>query len=110
MPLFEYECKTCRVRFTLLVGVVADERPLVCPKCGGTHARKLVSRFALAQNEDDRLDALADRMERMGDDADPRMMREMARELGQASDDDMGDEMEEMLDSEMMGDEAGDDV
>lgn len=102
MPLFEFRCNECRKRFTVLVGVVADTKPMECTHCGSKNATKLISRFARVRSEDDRLDELADRMDAVGDD-DPTAMREMAREMGKAMDDDMSDEMEQMFEDDLAG-------
>jgi hypothetical protein len=53
--------------------MVADDGETKCPSCGGDKTQKLVSRFARYRSEDDRIEALADRMETMAD---------MAGELG----------------------------
>jgi putative FmdB family regulatory protein len=45
MPLYEYECSTCRHRFEMLV--FASTVP-ACPKCGSGSLQKLPSAFAVA--------------------------------------------------------------
>lgn len=74
MPLFEYECRKCGKRFSLLVGVTAEKARLACPKCGSRQARKLISRIARTpRGEDDLDDDLGDLDEEMpdlGDDDD----------------------------------------
>lgn len=42
MPIFEYECNKCGVKFEEII--LADETP-TCPKCKSTDVYKLVSRF-----------------------------------------------------------------
>lgn len=79
-----------------------------CPHCGSVDTSKLVSRFARYRSEDDRIDALADRMETMGDPESPSQMREMMREMGRAMDDDVSDEIEEMFEADMEGDISDD--
>ena len=59
MPLFEGRCDDCKRRFTLLVGMTAQAVEQACPR-GGTHLRKLISRFAVARSEEDILDRVAD--------------------------------------------------
>ena len=77
-----------------------------CSHCGSTNVSKLVSRFARYRNEDDRIDALADRLETMGDPDSPAEMRSMMREMGKAMDDDVSDEMEELFEQDMNDPEA----
>lgn len=74
-----------------------------CPHCGEKDARRLVSRFARYRTEDDRIDAMADEIEMMGEPESPAEMRRMVREMGSAMDDDMADEMEEMLEADLEG-------
>ncbi|MBN1908703.1 MAG: zinc ribbon domain-containing protein [Pirellulales bacterium] len=40
MPLYEYECRGCGVKFEFLVH--GDDRP-ACPSCGGEDLTKLLS-------------------------------------------------------------------
>lgn len=44
MPLFEYHCRRCSLRFETLV--IGSERP-VCTTCGSANLEKLVSTFAV---------------------------------------------------------------
>ncbi|MEP0764926.1 MAG: hypothetical protein HRF45_00070 [Fimbriimonadia bacterium] len=105
MPLIEFLCRRCGHRFSQLLGVTADSQVEPCPKCGSTDLVRAVSRFRPARSEEDRLDELADRIETMGEPESPREMRELAREMGKALDDDMSDEMEEMLETDAGEDE-----
>lgn len=83
------------------MGMTAEPDEEVCPRCGGRDLRKLVSRFRKGRTEDERVDAIADRLEEMGEPESPSAVREMVREMGKAMDDDMGDEMEEMFEADM---------
>ena len=60
MPIYEYHCADCRRTVSLLVMRISDPAPPVCPRCGGTQLRRLMSRFATVRSEEDRLDSLAD--------------------------------------------------
>jgi putative FmdB family regulatory protein len=53
MPLYEYRCKECGRRYTLLVGVTAEKPKRACPRCGSPKATKLISRIAPIVREDD---------------------------------------------------------
>ena len=96
MPLFEFRCDDCRRRFTLLVGMTAEVAKQVCPKCGGTKLRKLVSRFAVLRTEDDMLDDLAD-PSGLGDPEDPKAMADWMRRVGREMGEDLGDDFEELV-------------
>ncbi|MFZ4508131.1 MAG: FmdB family zinc ribbon protein [Fimbriimonas sp.] len=106
MPVYEYRCNTCARKFSALIGMVAQPDDGRCPHCQSADTAKLVSRFARYRSEDDRIDAMADRLEGMGEPDSPAAMREMVRELGKAMDDDASDEMEEMLESDLAGSDS----
>lgn len=103
MPVFEFRCEECGKRFNALIGMTAESNDEACPHCGSKRTRKLVSRFARVRSEDDRIDALADQLETMGEPDSPSEMRQMVREMGKAMDEDMADDMEEMFEADMAG-------
>jgi putative FmdB family regulatory protein len=107
MPIFEYRCKGCGRRFSVLVGVVANSDPLECPRCHGTDLVKLVSRFARPRSEDEILDSLAD-PSNLGDldENDPKSIARWMKKMGKEMGEDFGDEFEEALEeAEAEGDE-----
>jgi putative FmdB family regulatory protein len=69
MPLYEYRCKECERKFSLLVGVTAEKPKRQCPRCGCRKATKLISRVAPIVRGDD-LDDDLDGNGDMGDDFD----------------------------------------
>lgn len=83
--------------------MVADANSDACTHCGATQNDKLVSRFQRLRTEDDRLDAMADEVERIGEPESPSQMRELMREMGKATDEDFSDEMEEVFETDMAG-------
>jgi hypothetical protein len=83
--------------------MVVGDSDVSCSNCGSSQVQKLISRFVRGRSEDDRIDEMADRLESMGDSETGSEMREMMKELGRASDEDMADEMEEMFESDMEG-------
>jgi hypothetical protein len=83
--------------------MTADSSDSKCPHCGSARNTKLVSRFARYRNEDDRIDAISDRLDLMGEPDNPAAMREMVREMGKAMDEDVSEEMEEMFETDMEG-------
>ena len=103
MPVFEFRCGDCGVKFSALVGMTAERDDLSCPKCSSKNASRLVSRFARLRTEDDRIDEIADGLEGMGDPDSPAQMRRMVREMGKAMDDDVSDDIEEMLEADLEG-------
>ena len=105
MPLFEFRCRQCSKRFTALVGVVARSKAPACPACGSGDLTKLMSRFGSPRSEDKVLDDLAD-IDKVGDMDDPKKIKKWIREMGKSMDEDMGDEIEEMFESEEDAGEA----
>jgi len=112
MPLYEYVCQHCAKQFTFLAGMIADNTDARCPRCGAADLKKLMSRVARGRSDDDRMEAMADKLE--GADLENprdlrRFAREMGREMGAETGEDMSDEMEELIEAEARGelDEGG---
>ena len=57
MPIYEFECLSCRCRFQNLVMKESEEKKLLCPKCGSVKKRRLISRVAYHVSERDRVAA-----------------------------------------------------
>lgn len=106
MPVYEFRCQACSKKFSLLMGMTAEPDGEACPHCGSRDISRLVSRFARLRNEDARMDEVVDRLETMNDPDNPSEMRQMAREIGKAMDEDVSEELEEMFESDL---ETGDD-
>jgi putative FmdB family regulatory protein len=101
VPIYEYTCQNCQRRVSLLWRSFADAqtREAVCPRCGGSHLTRLISRVSVVRSEESRLDTLADPTSLGGlDENDPkslaRFMRKMANETGE----DLGPEFTEVVD------------
>ena len=47
MPIYEYLCPACNRVFNFLVKSLSSQKQAVCPKCGGTDMRKMVSKFSV---------------------------------------------------------------
>jgi len=106
MPLFEYRCLDCRRRFTVLVGMVAQATATACPRCGGTRAQKLISRFAVARSEDDLLDDLANPTH-LPDEDDPRAVAQYLKRIGKEMGEEVGDDFEEMIEEAVHEERSG---
>ena len=83
--------------------MVSGADDTACPNCQSQNTSKLVSKFARYRNEDDRIDAIADRLEFMNEPESGSDMREIVRELGKATDDDVSSDLEEMFEADMEG-------
>jgi putative FmdB family regulatory protein len=106
MPLYEYSCRDCSKQFTFLAGVISDNSDATCPRCGSQNLAKLISRVARGRSDDERMEAMAERMETKDLD-DPGSLRQFAREMGRElsaeTGEDVGDEMEAMIEAEARG-------
>jgi putative FmdB family regulatory protein len=110
MPIYEYRCRKCRKRFSVLTLRVSERAVVECTQCGSHAADRLMSRFAMPKSEAARLDALADPGS-LGDlDAeDPKSVSRWMRKMGSEMGDEMGGEdLDEMVDEIETGG-AGDD-
>ena len=108
MPIHEYQCADCRRQVSLLVMRISSPEPPRCPRCGGEHLTRLLSRFATVRSEDDRLESLADPSQ-LGDldENDPRSvarwMKKMGSEIGEDSGEDWGEMVDEAVEQEEVG-------
>ena len=57
MPIYEYRCHSCKKRFQSLIIKREEEETLICPECGGSDLKKLISLVAYHVSEQDRLGA-----------------------------------------------------
>ena len=97
MPIYEYRCRGCAKKVTVLTLRISETVSPACEHCGGHDLVRLMSRFAMVRSDDDRLDALGGDAGDV-DENDPksvaRWMRSMGKELGE----DAGEDFEEMVD------------
>ena len=101
MPIYEYGCYDCRKRVNILFRSFADvdTKPAVCPRCGGTQLKRLVSKVAFVRSEESRLDNLADPSSMAGvDENDPKSIARWMRKMGSEMGEDLGDDFKEVVD------------
>lgn len=107
MPIYEYICQNCHGHFQKLVAGFQTPADLRCPRCASADLKKAVSRFAVMQSEESRLDALADpRMFSGLDENDPASVARWAKKMGQQMGDEGGEDWDQMVE-EMMEEETG---
>jgi putative FmdB family regulatory protein len=46
MPVYEYKCKGCEVRFEALRPMSQSDQPIDCPRCGSAGVERQISVFA----------------------------------------------------------------
>ena len=112
MPIYEFRCKDCRKRSSILVLSSKNPFTVACHHCQGQNLERVMSRFAAPKSEDARLESLAD-PSKLGDvdENDPRSMAKFMKRMGQEMGEDFGDELDQaMEDTEAgaAGGEAGD--
>ncbi len=110
MPIYEYRCRDCRKRYSVLTLRVSEEAVPQCDKCGSRRAERLLSRFAMPKSEAARQERLADPSAMAGiDESDPKSVARWMRKMGKEMGDDMGGEdFEAMVDEIEGGDDGGD--
>lgn len=57
MPIYEYECRSCKAAFQRLVMRKGEERGLRCPRCGDSRPKRVISRVAYHVSEHARLES-----------------------------------------------------
>jgi putative FmdB family regulatory protein len=110
MPIYEYRCRKCGKRFSVLTLRVSEPVTASCPKCGGGAADRLMSRFSMPKSEEARLDSLADPSS-LGDldENDPKSVGRWMRKMGKEMGDELGGEdLDEMMDEMDSGGDDGD--
>ncbi|GAC1362359.1 MAG: zinc ribbon domain-containing protein [Herpetosiphon sp.] len=113
MPIYEYVCRSCNGHFQKLIYGFREPAELHCPRCTSGDVDKAVSRFAVMQSEEARLDSLADPAAFSGlDENDPASIARWAKKMGKQMGDDSGEDwdqmVDEMMEEEMSGKSTGD--
>ena len=115
MPIYEYRCRKCGKRFSVLTLRVSETPIAQCGKCGSRAAVRLMSRFAMPKSEEARMESLADPSNLGGlDENDPksvsRWMRKMGKEMGEEMGGEEFDQMVDEMESGKMPDDEGGDL
>ncbi len=106
MPTYEYRCNACRRKVTLKYKTYADYDAAIptCTHCGSTELTRLISRVAIQRSVTSRLlsggwdeDSGGDAA--LGDleNADPRTLGRVLREMSSEMGEDMGPEFDEVM-------------
>ncbi|UCC40921.1 MAG: zinc ribbon domain-containing protein [Candidatus Aminicenantes bacterium] len=102
MPIYEYRCKDCSKKSTVVTLSVKSSVVPKCKKCGSSSLEKIVSRVAIFRSEESRLESLADPSKLAGlDENDPssvaRWMKKMGKEMGEDLGEDFDQTVEEAV-------------
>ena len=101
MPIYEYRCLSCGKVFSHLHGVTQDHSDPVCPRCGGTNLKRLMSRFARIRSEEEMLENLTAVVERIGDPEDPKTLLKATKLMSKHFGDEFGEEVFEEIEHEV---------
>jgi len=111
VPIYEYRCRTCGRKVTVLTLRVSERVDAACEHCGGTKLDRLMSRFSLGRSDDQRLDDLADDASSGDvDESDPKSMARWMKKMGSELGEDLGDDFDAMTDEMGHGDDAAGDA
>jgi len=112
MPIYEFRCRKCRRRYSVLTLRASETAVPLCPQCGSRAGDRLMSRFATPKSDAARMDALSDPSSLAGlDGDDPKSVGRWMRKMGGEMGDELGGaDVDEMVDElEQGGDSGGDD-
>src|SRR5574341_1491473 len=108
MPIYEYDCRGCRRRVSVLVRSAASAESPRCPRCGGAELSRLMSRFATVKSEDARLESFADPSQYGDlDENDPKSVGRFMKRMGQEMGEDMGEDLDAAMDEAMSEADGG---
>ncbi len=108
MPIYEYSCRTCKRKFSVLCSLSARVENPPCEHCGKTDTLRLVSRVKTVRSEEAIMEGLADPSALSGlDENDPRTIARWAKKMAKEMGEDIGDEIESMAEEEIRKAERG---
>ncbi len=100
MPIYEYRCHDCKKKVSVFFRTLSavDHNAARCPRCGGQHLSRLVSRVRVVRSGESRVDSLADDAALSGlDENDPKSMGRWMRKMAHESGEDMPPEFDEVV-------------
>jgi putative FmdB family regulatory protein len=98
MPIYEYLCRACSKRCSILVLNLRNPPPAGCRHCGSSQVDRLLSQFASPKSEEARLESLAAPDNLAGyDENDPHSAVRFMKKMGYAMGEDVGGDMEAMM-------------
>ena len=109
MPIYEYGCRECHQRSSILILSSNQLGSVRCRHCGSSELDRLLSRFAAPKSEEARLESLMDPTT-VGnlDENDPKSVARMMKKMGEEMGEDTNDIEEAMLAEASEGEETSD--
>jgi len=110
VPIYEYECRGCRRRVSILVRSLSAGAAPRCPRCDSAELHRIMSRFATVKSEDARLESLSDPSQYGDlDENDPRSVARFMKRMGDEMGEDLGEDLDAAMDEAMDEGEGGGD-
>jgi len=110
MPIYEYACNACDARVSVFVRSMSATVSARCDRCGSEDLRRLISRVAVIRSGGDEFGSLDDDALMSGfDENDPRAMAAWAKKMRREMGEDMGPEMDEMIEKMERGESLDND-
>ena len=102
MPIYEYECRGCHRRVSVLMRSLSGGPSPRCPRCDSAELTRLMSRFATVKSEEARLDSFADPAQ-YGDlnENDPQSVARFVKRMGSEMGEDLGEDLDAAMDEAM---------
>jgi putative FmdB family regulatory protein len=102
MPIYEYLCRGCQRKVSLLILSPSTYGRPKCPHCGSAELERMMSRFRTLQSDERRMEKLADPSSFTGlDENDPVAVARWAKKMGKELGDEAGEGFDEMVDQTM---------
>ena len=101
MPIYEYGCYDCHKRVNVFFRSFSEikKKKALCPRCGGSKLKRLVSKVAVLHTEESRLENLADPSNLASlDENDPKSLARWMRKMGNEVGEDLGSDFDEVVD------------
>jgi putative FmdB family regulatory protein len=109
MPIYEYACNACEARVSVFVRSISSAVAAKCDRCGSENLRRLISRVTVIRSGNDFDSSDDDSMMSGFDENDPKAMAAWARRMRREMGDEVGPEMDEMIERLESGQSLDDD-
>lgn len=92
MPIYEYQCNSCKKVSSFLLLRVTEEVKPYCKSCGNKHVTRILSGVSVPKNEEKRIERLLDPSRFSGlDEDDPGGIEKIMKGLGKEFGDEIGE-------------------
>lgn len=92
MPLYEYHCLACEVRFRKRLPLQSAASLPSCPHCSSPQTERLFSRFSRLHTDTELADSLTEKFAPLADSTDPKAAESLLHEMSHALGEDLREE------------------